>query len=109
MSLRVQTQLDPTELKHYLQRLIDYLNAGIIPVVPRLGSVSASGDLAPLSHIALGLMGRGMVEYNGCLCLAKDALKDAGIEPLQLDMKEGLAPNSHNIVRVRAITTSCAL
>jgi histidine ammonia-lyase len=77
-----------------VQQLVDCLNADVIPVVPRLGSVSASGDLAPLSHIALGLMGHGKVRYKGREHRAKTALKKAGIPPLTLDMKEGLALNN---------------
>jgi histidine ammonia-lyase len=77
-----------------VRQLVDCLNAGITPEVPRLGSVSASGDLAPLSHIALGLMGHGRVTCNGRGMRAKAALERAGIAPLVLDMKEGLALNN---------------
>jgi len=77
-----------------VQRLVDCLNRDIIPVVPRYGSVSASGDLAPLSHIALGLMGQGKVFYKGKETQAKAALQDAAILPLKLHMKEGLALNN---------------
>lgn len=76
------------------RRLVEFLNAGITPVVPRLGSVSASGDLAPLSHIALGLMGEGEVVFGGECMLAGAALDRAGLEPLVLEMKEGLALNN---------------
>lgn len=77
-----------------VQQLLELLNAGITPVVPRLGSVSASGDLAPLSHIALGLIGVGKVQVSGRVVNAKTALDHAEIPPLELDMKEGLALNN---------------
>lgn len=77
-----------------LQTLVDMLNAGIHPVIPCKGSLGASGDLAPLSHIALGLIGLGKVEYNGEIVDAIDALKDAGITPVELEAKEGLALNN---------------
>ncbi len=74
--------------------LIALLNAGITPVVPSLGSVGASGDLAPLSHIALALIGRGQVEVGGDRLPAAEALQRAGLVPLNLAMKEGLALNN---------------
>jgi histidine ammonia-lyase len=74
-----------------VKTLIDCLNAGITPVVPRLGSVSASGDLAPLAHVALALIGEGDVTIAGARIKAADALARAGIKPLTLEMKEGLA------------------
>lgn len=77
-----------------VQTLVDMLNAGIHPVVPEKGSVGASGDLAPLSCIALGLIGMGMVEYKGEYVEAKDAFKAAGLTPVELASKEGLALNN---------------
>lgn len=77
-----------------IQTLVDMLNAGVHPVIPRKGSLGASGDLAPLSHIALGLIGLGKVEYKGEILEAKDALKKAGIAPVELAAKEGLALNN---------------
>ena len=77
-----------------LQTLIDMLNAGIHPIVPEKGSVGASGDLAPLSCIALGLIGMGMVEYQGEVIEAKDAFAAAGLVPVELASKEGLALNN---------------
>lgn len=70
------------------------LNANICPIVPSQGSVGASGDLAPLSHMGLTLLGEGEVTYNGKRMLAKDALNEAGIEPVVLSSKEGLAWNN---------------
>jgi histidine ammonia-lyase len=68
------------------------LNAGITPVVHEFGSLGCSGDLAPLSHCALAMMGEGSVyDATGALVGAGDALKAAGIEPLRLVEKEGLA------------------
>jgi histidine ammonia-lyase len=79
------------------QRLAAMLNAGIHPVVPEQGSVGASGDLAPLSHMALALIGEGEVDV-ACRGnagperrAAADALREAGIEPVVLEAKEGLA------------------
>jgi histidine ammonia-lyase len=60
-------------------------------VVPELGSVGASGDLAPLAHVALTLMGEGEAEYHGQRMPSRDALRQAGIEPLAYEAKEGLA------------------
>jgi histidine ammonia-lyase len=77
-----------------VEKLIDLLNADIVPVVPRLGSVSASGDLAPLSHISLALLGEGQVSCGGQIEDATSALAANGIEPLELEMKEGLALNN---------------
>ena len=61
--------------------MVDMLNAGIHPVIPEKGSLGASGDLAPLSHIALALIGLGKVFYKGETVDAADAMKDAGITP----------------------------
>ena len=77
-----------------LQTLVDMLNAGIHPIVPEKGSVGASGDLAPLSCIALGLIGMGKVEYKGEIMDAKDAFDAAGLKPVILASKEGLALNN---------------
>ena len=77
-----------------VQTMIDMLNAGIHPVVPCKGSLGASGDLAPLSHIALGLIGLGDVEYKGEIMPAADAMAKEGITPVQLAAKEGLALNN---------------
>jgi histidine ammonia-lyase len=74
-----------------VQRLLDLLRAGIHPIVPAQGSVGASGDLAPLAHLALPLIGRGEVERGGRRMPALEALRAAGIEPLRLVAKEGLA------------------
>jgi histidine ammonia-lyase len=74
-----------------VDRICELLERGIHPVVPAQGSVGASGDLAPLAHLALPLIGRGEVEVDGRRLPARDALRDAGLEPLVLQPKEGLA------------------
>ncbi|MDH5590386.1 MAG: histidine ammonia-lyase, partial [Gemmatimonadota bacterium] len=74
-----------------VEQILSLLNAGIHPVVPRYGSVGASGDLSPLAHVALALIGEGTVEHDGVIVEAGSALARAGIEPLRLEAKEGLA------------------
>jgi histidine ammonia-lyase len=71
-------------------RLCELLNAGVHPVIPARGSVGASGDLAPLAHLALGMIGEGLAEYRGETLPASEALRRAAIEPLVLEAKEGL-------------------
>ncbi len=72
------------------ERLCELLNAGVHPVIPTRGSVGASGDLAPLAHLALGMIGEGFAEYRGETMPAADALAAAGIPALLLEAKEGL-------------------
>jgi len=74
-----------------IDRLLDFLRLGIHPLVPAQGSVGASGDLAPLAHLSLPLIGRGQVEVGGRVMPAREALAEAGLEPLVLGPKEGLA------------------
>jgi histidine ammonia-lyase len=74
-----------------VDRLLDFLRLGIHPVVPEQGSVGASGDLAPLAHLALPLIGRGQVEFGGHVTPALVALREVGLDPLTLEAKEGLA------------------
>jgi len=74
-----------------VDRLLAFLSAGVHPVVPEQGSVGASGDLAPLAHLALPLIGRGQVEFGGSIVPALIALRETGLEPLELGPKEGLA------------------
>lgn len=73
------------------QLLIDCLNRGIKPRVPEQGSVGASGDLAPLAHVALLLIGEGECDVDGKTLKAADALAAAGLKPVTLAAKEGLA------------------
>ncbi|HEY0503675.1 MAG TPA: aromatic amino acid lyase [Lysobacter sp.] len=77
-----------------LQALTAMLNAGIVPVVPQLGSVGASGDLAPLSHLAIVLLGGGEAFYRGERIAGAEALRRAGLAPITLSYKEGLALNN---------------
>ncbi|HYM84055.1 MAG TPA: histidine ammonia-lyase [Candidatus Dormibacteraeota bacterium] len=74
-----------------VDRLCELLRLGVHPVVPEQGSVGASGDLAPLAHLALPLIGRGQVELSGHVLPALVALREVGLEPLVLESKEGLA------------------
>ena len=74
-----------------IDRLLEMLTAGIHPIVPEQGSLGASGDLAPLAHLALPLIGRGEVELRGQRLPALIALREARLEPLTLEAKEGLA------------------
>ena len=74
-----------------LDSLLKLLNAGVHPVLPEKGSVGASGDLAPLAHLALVLIGEGEAFYNGQKVSGERALKDAGLSPVRLHPKDGLA------------------
>jgi len=74
--------------------LLALLNAGIHPVIPEQGSVGASGDLAPLSHLALVLVGEGEAEFAEEVVPGGEALRRAGLKPLVLGAKEGLALNN---------------
>jgi histidine ammonia-lyase len=74
-----------------IETLLALLNAQIHPVIPQQGSLGASGDLAPLSHLALALLGEGKVFYQGEITDAAKALSNEGILPLTLSAKEGLA------------------
>lgn len=73
------------------RKLLACLNAGVTPVVPSIGSVGASGDLAPLAHIGLVLIGEGQAMYRGSVVSGPEAMRTAGVEPIQLEAKEGLA------------------
>ncbi|MFY8125072.1 MAG: histidine ammonia-lyase [Hydrogenophaga sp.] len=87
-----------------IETLLAVLNAGIVPHIPVKGSVGASGDLAPLSHMTLALLGEGPVRVNGQTVNAADALKAAGIAPLTLAAKEGLA-----LINGTQVSTALAL
>jgi histidine ammonia-lyase len=73
------------------QLLVDCLNGGVHPVIPEKGSVGASGDLAPLAHLALVLIGEGEAFYHGERMPGAEALRLAGLAPITLEAKEGLA------------------
>lgn len=74
-----------------VERLVDFYNHGVLPVVYQQGSLGASGDLAPLAHLSLPLLGLGEVEYKGRRRPASDVLAELGWEPIELQSKEGLA------------------
>jgi len=74
-----------------IQTLVDMLNEEVHPVIPCKGSVGASGDLAPLAHMSLVLIGEGRALYDGKELSGNDAMKKAGLETIELKAKEGLA------------------
>ncbi len=74
-----------------VELLVDCLNAGVLPYVPSRGSVGASGDLAPLAHLALPLVGEGEAWLDGRVVPGGEALAAAGLEPVRLQAKEGLS------------------
>ncbi|KGK19081.1 histidine ammonia-lyase [Vibrio navarrensis] len=74
-----------------INMLIDLVNAEVYPCVPQKGSVGASGDLAPLAHMSTVLLGEGQARHNGEVISGLEALKIAGLEPITLAPKEGLA------------------
>ena len=108
-----------------IDSILAHLNHDLTPVVPSRGSVGASGDLAPLAHIALALIGEGEVLRNGNAVAAKDAHAACGIAPLRLEAKEGLAllngthlmaglgalilHDTGNLVRASVIATAMAI
>lgn len=88
-----------------LVRLIEaMLQKGIIPVIPGKGSVGASGDLAPLAHMAAAMIGEGEAFFNGALMPARVALSKVGLEPVVLSAKEGLA-----LINGTQVSTALAL
>ena len=74
-----------------VELLLELLGRGVLPYVPSRGSVGASGDLAPLAHLALPLVGEGEASYDGELLSGAEALVAAGLEPTRLAAKEGLS------------------
>ena len=77
-----------------LQTMADMLNKGVTPIIPEKGSLGASGDLAPLSHMVLPMIGLGLAEYQGEVLPGKEAMDRAGIPVIELSAKEGLALNN---------------
>lgn len=71
--------------------LVEFINRDICPVIPRHGSVGASGDLVQLAHLALALIGEGNVSYKGEIRPASEVLAENGLEPLKMHIREGLA------------------
>ena len=74
-----------------IELLCELVNRGVTPFIPEKGSVGASGDLAPLAHLSLALIGEGEAFYEGALLPSGEALKKAGLRPVILEAKEGLA------------------
>ncbi len=74
-----------------LEALLVLLNRGVHPLIPAQGSLGASGDLAPLAHMALVLIGEGEAEFQGEHLPGREALRRAGLSPIELEAKEGLA------------------
>ncbi|CCF15531.1 histidine ammonia-lyase [Brevibacillus laterosporus GI-9] len=74
-----------------LQLLVEMCNRGVHPIIPQQGSLGASGDLAPLAHMVLVMLGKGEAEYQGKRMSGKDALQKANLTPVRLGAKEGLA------------------
>jgi histidine ammonia-lyase len=77
-----------------VELLVEMLNRRVHPIIPEQGSVGASGDLAPLSHLALVLVGEGEAEFAGATMPGAEALRRAGLQPVTLQAKEGLALNN---------------
>lgn len=91
-----------------VQRMVDFWNQGVIPAVPKKGTVGASGDLAPLAHLALPLLGLGKAHYKGQLVDAAEALAANGWEPIQLKAKEGLAL-TNGVQYINAVAAECLM
>ncbi len=91
-----------------LQTLVGMLNRGVHPVIPMRGSVGASGDLSPLSHLALPLIGEGEAEFEGEVLPGAEAMSKAGLQPVSLAAKEGLALNNGTQV-MAALGVLCLL
>jgi histidine ammonia-lyase len=91
-----------------VQRIVDFWNHGVTPAIPRKGTLGASGDLAPLAHMALPLIGLGEVHVNGRLVAAHDALAAHGWPPLRLGPKEGLAL-INGVQYINAIAARCLM
>ena len=90
-----------------VEALIALLDAGVLPLVPSRGSVGASGDLAPLAHLALPLLGCGQVRIDGRTALAAEGLRRAGLAPLALGPKEGLALINGTQAMTSLLALSC--
>ncbi len=90
--------------REVIEVIVHCLNANILPCIPAKGSVGASGDLAPLAHMSLALIGEGKVRVAGTVCHAADAFEKAGITPLRLSSKEGLG-----LINGTQVSTALAL
>ena len=90
-----------------VEALIAFLNSDVLPVVPSRGSVGASGDLAPLAHLALPLIGCGRVRIDGRIATAAEGLRRAGLAALELGPKEGLALINGTQAMTSLLALSC--
>ena len=90
-----------------VEALIAFLNSDVLPVVPSRGSVGASGDLAPLAHLALPLIGCGQVRIDGRIATAAEGLRRAGLAALELGPKEGLALINGTQAMTSLLALSC--
>ena len=90
-----------------VEALIALIDADVLPVVPSRGSVGASGDLAPLAHLALPLIGCGRVRIGGRIATAAEGLRRAGLAPLDLGPKEGLALINGTQAMTSLLALSC--
>lgn len=91
-----------------VERMIESWNHGIIPAIPKKGTVGASGDLAPLAHMALPLLGLGKVYFQGELVSTAPVLQEMGWKPIKLKPKEGLAL-TNGVQYINAIATHCLI
>ncbi|MGM0608869.1 MAG: histidine ammonia-lyase [Candidatus Muiribacteriota bacterium] len=91
-----------------LNLLLEFINKKLIPYVPKYGSVGASGDLAPLSHIALALIGKGEIFYKGKKMSAHEALHKAGLKKIRLHAKEGLALTNGTQMMSAVLSYACS-
>lgn len=89
-------------------RMLEFWNAGVVPVIPKKGTVGASGDLAPLAHMALPLIGEGSVYHRGEIVDSGSVHAELGIEPVRLRPKEGLAL-TNGVQYINAIAVDCLL
>ena len=87
-----------------IEQIEQMLERGVVPVIPSQGSVGASGDLAPLAHMAAAMIGAGEATFEGIRMSSADALKKAGLEPIVLGPKEGLG-----LINGTQFSTACAL
>jgi len=91
-----------------LELILEFLNRGIHPVIPEKGSLGASGDLAPLAHFACVLIGDGKAEYKGEILGGKEVLEAAGLSPVTLAAKEGLAlTNGTTVMTAVGLLETC--
>jgi histidine ammonia-lyase len=91
-----------------VERLIELWNHDILPAIPKKGTVGASGDLAPLAHMALPLLGLGRVLHRGALAESTPVLQEMGWQPIRLQAKEGLAL-TNGVQYINAVATACLL